>query len=151
MEIQTVYIGADHGGVELKTELLADLKRSFPTIDFQDVGTHDSESVDYPDYARLVARKVAAENARGILICGSGIGMSMVANRFAKVRAALVWDVTSARLSREHNDSNVICLGARLVGRQVAIDCIHIWLETAFQGGRHDKRVKKIDEEGANV
>ena len=134
----------DHGGFELKEELKAFLKSSgLEAIDF---GTFDETSVDYPDFGILLAQKVSkGELKRGILICGTGIGMSIVANKFPGVRAALVNDLYSARCSREHNDSNILVIGGRVVGKELAKEIARVWLNTSFAGGRHQKRLGKIE------
>lgn len=141
---ETVVIAADHGGVELKALLSGDLKaRGFDVLD---LGTNSPDSVDYPDFAQALARAIGAGRARrGILICGSGIGMSIAANRFPGIRAALVHDHLSAKLSRRHNDANVLCLGGRLIGPEVARDCLNAFLDTEFEGGRHARRVAKLN------
>ena len=138
-----VAVGADHAGVALKADIVRMLGEMQHACD--DLGTTGEESVDYPDYAERVARGVAAGRYdRGILICGTGIGMAMAANKIAGVRAAPVSDVDVARLAREHNDANVLALGARLVGRERALELVRVFLETPFAGGRHDRRVQKI-------
>lgn len=140
----TVAIGADHAGVVLKSTLAKELEaQGFRVID---LGTSGPESVDYPDYARAVAEAVAGARAQwGVLICGSGIGMSMAANRNPAVRAAVVHDALSARLARQHNDANVLALGARLIGEETAKDCLNAFLDTPFEGGeRHSRRVAKL-------
>jgi len=138
-----IIIGSDHGGFELKEDLkahLADLK-----MEVVDVGTSSEASTDYPDYGSAVAARVSSgEFERGLLICGTGIGMSMVANRFPEVRAALVHDLYTARLSREHNDANLLVLGGRTTGKGLAREILKLWLETGFQGGRHARRIDKI-------
>lgn len=140
---ETVVIAADHGGVEMKKLIAAELEaRGLAVLD---LGTHSEESVDYPDFAQDLARAIRDGRAsRGVLLCGSGIGMSIAANRFPEVRAALVHDHLSAKLSRQHNDANVMCLGGRLMGPEVARDCLHVFLDTAFEGGRHARRVAKM-------
>ena len=137
-------LACDHGGFELKEELKAFLKSSgLQAVDF---GTFDETSVDYPDFGILLAQKVSkGELKRGILICGTGIGMSIVANKFPGVRAALVNDLYSARCSREHNDSNVLVIGGRVVGKELAKEIARVWLNTSFAGGRHQKRLGKIE------
>lgn len=138
-----IVIGSDHGGVALK-DFLAQKLRS-KNIVVEDLGTHGSDSVDYPDFGRLVALKVArGEAERGILMCTSGVGMSIVANKFPGVRAALVHEVQGARMSREHNDSNVLILGGGVVDPAVAEQILDVWLETPFGGGRHQRRIDKI-------
>jgi len=137
------YLGADHGGVELKDALVAYLRERGE--DVRDVGTTGSTSVDYPDFARQVAQAVSRGEAdRGVLVCTSGIGMSIVANKFPGVRAALVHDATSARMAREHNDANVLVVGGGMTGTFLARDLLRIFLETAFAGGRHQRRVDAI-------
>ena len=141
MPISTIVIAADHGGVALKSQL-KDHLQGHTVID---LGTHDAQSVDYPDYARDLAKMIASGQAqKGILICGSGIGMSIAANREPSVRAALVGDRFAAQLARRHNDANVLCLGARLIGPDMALDCVRAFLETEFEGGRHQRRVAKM-------
>jgi ribose 5-phosphate isomerase B len=140
---KTLVIGADHGGVEYKEYLKEIVKDWGYTI--IDCGTHSAESVDYPDFIEPVVKEVLA-GAKGVLLCGSGIGMSMGANRFNGIRAALCWDVLSARMSREHNNANILCLGERLIGKDEAVACLEAFLNTAFAGGRHSRRVEKLDE-----
>lgn len=148
MSIKSIAIAADHAGFELKEKLKKKLVEW--DIPYIDLGAHDIQSVDYPDYAKAVAKALQKDEAAcGILICGSGIGISIAANRFPHVRAALIHDVTGARLSRQHNDANVICLGARLIGENVASDCVKVFLETAFEGGRHQDRLDKIAKLGS--
>jgi ribose 5-phosphate isomerase B len=139
-------IGADHGGYVLKNEIVEFLKK-IGNIEVVDHGTSGPESVDYPDYGRKVSEAVSNGSAdRGILICGTGIGMSIVANRFPKVRAALCHDNFTARMSRLHNDANVLVMGERVIGRGVALDIVKTWLETEFEGSRHARRLQKIEE-----
>jgi ribose 5-phosphate isomerase B len=140
----TVAIANDHAGVDMKRALMAEAEAmGWRTLD---LGTGTSDSVDYPDYGRAVADAVAQGNAaRGVVICGTGIGISIAANRVAGVRAAVCHDVTTARLAREHNDSNVLALGARVIGPEIARDCLRVFLSTAFDGGeRHARRVRKL-------
>jgi ribose 5-phosphate isomerase B len=138
-----IAIGSDHAGVELKKELLQLLKDM--GADALDVGTNTSESVDYPDFGDKVSAAVSAgEVDRGVLICGTGIGMSIVANKFRNVRAALCAEPFSARMSRLHNDSNVLVIGGRVTGVELAKDIARVWMETPFEGGRHENRLKKI-------
>ena len=137
-------IACDHGGYELKEEL----KAFFKSIGIEpiDMGSFNEESVDYPDFGILVAEKVSrGELERGVLICGTGIGMSIVANKFPGVRAALANDLYSARCSREHNDANILVIGGRLVGRDLAREIVKVWLATPFAGGRHQRRIDKIN------
>ncbi len=142
--IMQIGLACDHGGFELKEELKAFLR----SIDIEpiDMGTFTEDSVDYPDFGVLVAEKVSrGELERGILICGTGIGMSIVANKFPRVRAALVNDLYSSRFSREHNDSNILVIGGRIVGRDLAKEIVKVWLDTPFAGGRHKRRLEKIE------
>lgn len=140
---KAVAIGADHGGFELKEILKKDLAEAGYSI--IDVGTNRKEAVDYPDFAHAVAAQVASGKAwRGVIIDGAGIGSCMVANKVPGVRAALAYDLSSAINSREHNDANVLTLGAGLIGVNLARQILKTWLETAFGGGRHSRRVEKI-------
>ena len=139
--MKKVFFGSDHAGYQLKQTLFTTLAPEFPELKFEDCGTDGPASVDYPDYARIVAQKVAASGERGVLVCGSGIGMSIAANK-----ATMAWDATSARLSRQHNDSNVICLGERLLGVEVALEALRTWLKTEFAAGRHSRRIEKIHQ-----
>jgi ribose 5-phosphate isomerase B len=137
-------IGSDHAGFELKERLKQALDRR--GIAYEDVGTHSAESVDYPDFAHQVARAVSSGRAeKGLLVCGSGQGMAMTANKYEGVRAALPHDEESARLSREHNDANVLALGGRVLSPELAERILDAWLSTPFGGGRHQRRVDKID------
>lgn len=142
----TIFIASDHAGFPLKKTLLEYLAKEMPSLRYEDLGPFDEMSVDYPDFAKSVAERVGNGKGRGILVCGSGIGMSIAANKIVGVRAAVVWDATSSRLSRQHNDANVLCLGARLTGPEVAMEIAKVWLSTAFQGGRHEKRILRIRE-----
>lgn len=139
----TIALGADHAGVGLKDKLAVTLRGLGHAI--VDCGTNGPESVDYPDFAAAVCGKVATGHAHfGLLVCGTGIGMSIAANRHTAIRCALAHDVTSARLTRQHNDANVLALGARLIGEEVAIDVLRVFLDTPFEGGRHARRVAKL-------
>lgn len=140
---QIVAIANDHAGVVLKQLLLAQVNGcGFTPLD---LGTNNTDSVDYPDYGRLVAEAVAHGRAQfGIAICGSGIGISIAANRHPGIRAALCSSGLAAELSRQHNDANVLCLGARLIGEAEASECVRRFLTTAFEGGRHCARVEKL-------
>ena len=141
----TIAAGCDHGGFSLKTLLIEHLTES--GHDVLDLGAYTNERVDYPDFAETVAKSVASGEATfGLLVCGSGIGVCMVANKIAGIRAATIHDVTSAHLSREHNDANIICLGERLIGPEVAKEALDIFLESEFQEGRHLQRVEKINK-----
>ena len=136
-------IGSDHAGLELKQEL-AKVATELG-YEVRDLGTHTSDSTDYPDYGHRVASAVAAGEGLGLLVCGTGLGMSMTANRHAGVRAALCGDVFSAGMARQHNDANVLCVGARVVGPGLAGEILRAFLGASFEGGRHERRVNKID------
>jgi len=139
-----VAIASDHAGLSIKGELISLLGNLGHTA--TDLGTNSAESVDYPDYAKQVARTVASQKADvGVLVCGSGIGMAMAANRFKNVRAAVLNDAFDAEMSRRHNNANVACFGARKISVEKAKELLAIWLKTPFEGGRHESRVKKID------
>lgn len=140
--MRKVAISCDHGGVSLKAEI----KEQFSDIDWIDLGTDGTQSVNYPDYGYAMAEALKDGKAdTGIIICGSGIGISIAANRHAHVRAALCVDTTMARLARQHNDANVLALGARTTGAIVALDCVETFLKTQFEGGRHALRVEKLN------
>lgn len=138
-------IASDHGGWELKEKI----KTQFPEIEWIDFGTSNAtQSVDYPDYADSLCNKIEpqANEPQGILVCGSGQGMCMRANKFPQVRAALVWNEESARLSREHNNANILCLGGRLLPEETAVSCVRAFLTTPFAGGRHLNRIEKVNK-----
>ena len=139
----TVAIACDHAGVALKTALKQDLAaRGLAVLD---LGTDGPGSVDYPDFANALAAAIGdGRAARGVLICGTGIGISIAANRHSFIRAALVHDAETARLTREHNDANVLCLGARTTPEAMARDCLAVFLTTPYEGGRHENRVAKL-------
>lgn len=137
-----IVIGSDHGGFEYKEILIQYLKNK--GIEVIDVGCYDKNSVDYPDIAKEVGALVVLEKIKGIVICGTGIGISIAANKCHGVRAALCNDVYSAKMAREHNDSNVLAIGQRVIGEGVLIDIVEKWLETDFAGERHKTRVDKI-------
>ncbi len=137
-----IAIAADHAGFELKEQL----KQAFPDIDWLDLGTHSNASVDYPQFGFAMGQAITeGQAAQGILICGSGIGISIAANRYPAVRAALCANATMARLSRQHNDANVLALGSRIIGLDLARDCVSAFLETPFEGGRHQRRADMLD------
>lgn len=139
----TVALASDHGGFELKQALVQKLREE--GYDVLDLGTHSLDSVDYPDYAAVMAEAIReGKTERGILLCGTGIGISIAANRFPFIRAALVHDAFGARLSREHNNANVLVLGGRTTGVEIAYDCANIFLTTEFAGDRHGRRVGKL-------
>ncbi|KSU88806.1 ribose-5-phosphate isomerase [Bacillus sp. VT 712] len=138
-----VAIASDHGGINIRKEIMQLMEEL--NVEYVDLGCECSDSVDYPDYAIPVAEKVAGgEVDKGILICGTGIGMSIAANKVKGVRCALVHDMFSARATREHNDTNVLAMGERVIGPGLARDIAKIWLTTDFEGGRHENRVNKI-------
>lgn len=144
-----IALGADHGGYELKQAILAHLREQGYAV--QDFGTDGPASVDYPDYAIPLARAVAAgEYDLGILICGTGIGMSIAANKVRGARAAACSDTYSARMSRQHNNANILCLGGRVLGLGLALDIVDAWLGAEFEGGRHARRVGKITDVETN-
>ena len=143
---EVIPIGADHAGFPLKERLKAELTRlGYEPLD---VGAHSADSVDYPDFAHEVAARVKrGEAARGVLLCGTGLGMSYAANRHNGVRAAVAWTPEIAKLAREHNDANVLVLPARFVSEDEGVRILRTWLDTRFEGGRHARRVAKIDQE----
>jgi ribose 5-phosphate isomerase B len=141
-----IFVGADHAGLALKQALVEALAGRELTV--EDLGTHDTQSCDYPDFAHDVARRVAAgEGDLGLLVCGSGVGMSIAANRHEGVRAVVCSEPYSAGMARRHNDANVLCLGSRVVGGGLAEQILDAFLSAEFEGGRHAKRVAKIDPE----
>ena len=143
MKIKRVFLASDHAGFVLKQKISKFLTSK--EIKILDLGTKNSSSVDYPDFAHLLAKKMKTKsNNVGILVCGSGIGMSMAANRHKNIRAALCNNIKSAKLSRMHNNANVIAIGSRLTKKSLALRYVEIFLKTNFEGGRHIKRVKKI-------
>ncbi len=142
---EIIPIASDHAGVEMKERL----KRELTALGYQplDMGTNGTESVDYPDYAHPLAAKVEkGEVQRGVLLCGTGLGMAYAANRHHGVRAAVAWNPEVAKLAREHNDANVLVLPARCISEAEGVDILKQWLETPFAGGRHSRRVAKIEE-----
>ncbi|HLS69942.1 MAG TPA: ribose 5-phosphate isomerase B [Kiloniellales bacterium] len=139
----TVALASDHAGFALK-QLLAEHLRG-EHYEILDLGTHDLESVDYPDYGAAMAEAIGSGRAqKGVVVCGTGIGISIAANRHRAVRAALCHNSTAARLARQHNDANVLALGARMIGEEVAKECLTVFLATEFEGGRHQQRVVKL-------
>jgi len=144
-----IAIASDHAGFNLKGTLKVDLESAGYNV--LDLGTNGPESVDYPDFGYAMAEAIRDGRAeRGVLVCGTGIGISIAANRYPEVRAANVHDALSARFCREHNDANVICFGERLIGSEVARDCLRVFLETRFEGGRHIQRVEKLSTPNTN-
>ena len=143
MSDEVIAIASDHGGFEMKEVLKADLEEMGLAI--VDLGCYDGSSVDYPDYANKMAAALQGKDAgRGVLVCGSGIGISIAANRHLHIRAALVHDGLTAKLCREHNNANVLVLGGRTTGIEVAKDCLKVFLNTEFEGGRHQNRIDKM-------
>jgi ribose 5-phosphate isomerase B len=143
MNISQVYIASDHAGYEAKMQVKSILENMGVLV--IDLGTDNAKnSVDYPDFAALVANSIKSNDEFGVLVCGSGIGISIAANRFSHIRCALGHNATIARLSREHNDANVLCFGARVVGAEIIKDMVEVFFTTEFSGGRHQKRVEKL-------
>jgi ribose 5-phosphate isomerase B len=141
----TIAVASDHAGFDLKEILKRDLQEA--GHDVLDLGTNSTASVDYPDFGHAMAEAIASGRAgRGVVVCGTGIGISIAVNRHPKCRAALAHDVTSARLGREHNDANVVAFGARLIGTEVAREALKVFLKTSFEGGRHVGRVAKLSK-----
>ena len=138
-------IGSDHGAVELKEEVKNLLTEEFPDVEVEDVGTHGTTSVDYPDIAQKVCTPVAEGKAdRGIVMCGTGIGISIAANKIEGIRAALCHETYTAKMSRQHNNANVLAMGGRTTGVEIAKEIVRTWMTTEFLGGRHERRVNKI-------
>ena len=143
MSSETIAIASDHAGFGLKSELKQELTNL--GFDVLDLGADGSESVDYPDFGYAMASAIKDNKAsRGVLVCGSGIGISMAANRHSNIRAALIHDSLGAKMSRLHNDANVVVFGGRMIGLDVALDCLQAFLKTNFEGGRHARRVDKL-------
>ena len=143
MKVKKVFLASDHAGYSLKQEISKFLKRKGNKI--LDLGPNKEHSVDYPDFAHLLSKKMKKQkNNIGILVCGSGEGMCMAANRHKNIRAALCYDIKSTKLSRKHNNANVIAIGSRLTKKNVALKCVDVFLKTEFEGGRHLRRIKKI-------
>ena len=141
--MKKIFISSDHAGFKLKEYIKSFLKKK--KYSFIDLGPDNDNRVDYPDYAHSVAKKVKInKNYRGILVCGSGMGMNIAANRHKNIRAAQCYNVKSTKLSRLHNDANIITLGSRLLSKKNALNCVSVFLKTKFEGGRHSKRIKKI-------
>lgn len=140
-----IAIGSDHGGFKLKEKIIEYLKDK--KFEIEDFGTFSEESCDYPKIAKKVSVGVASKNFdRGILVCGTGIGMSIVANRVKGIRAALCSDTFSAKMTRAHNDSNILCLGQRVIEEELALEIVEIWLSSEFEGGRHKNRIDMIED-----
>ena len=143
MEIKRVILASDHAGFKLKEDIKKFLLKKRKRV--LDLGTKNSKSVDYPDYAHLLSKKIKnKKNEFGILVCGSGIGMDMTANKHKNIRAALCYSIKSTKLSRQHNNANVMAIGSRLTKKNVVLKCVSTFIKTNFEGGRHLRRVKKI-------
>lgn len=143
--MKKIIIGSDHGGFELKKDVIAHLEKR--GVEVIDVGTYSTESCNYPDYARALCKRIQlGEFERGILICGTGIGISIAANKHNGIRAACCSDTFSARMTRMHNDANVLCFGGRVVGAGLACDMVDLFIDTEFEGGRHINRVNMLAE-----
>ena len=141
--MKKIFISSDHAGYKLKEEIKLYLSKK--GISYEDMGPYNIVRVDYPDYAHKVAKKVKTnKNNVGILVCGSGMGMNIAANRHKNIRAAQCFNLKSTKLSRLHNDANIITLGSRLLNKKLALNCVNTFLNTKFEGGRHSKRIKKI-------
>ena len=140
--MKKVIIASDHGGYNLKTSIIEHLKSI--NVDIEDYGCYSCESCDYPIYAKKVANDVVNNDCLGILVCGTGIGMSIAANKVNGIRASHCTDTYSAKMTRKHNDSNILCLGERITGTGLAIDIVDVWLNTEFDGGRHQNRIDMI-------
>lgn len=145
MSEKRIIIGCDHGGLNLKNKVIEHLKEV--GYEVKDVGTYTTESVDYPIYAKKVAHAVAdGKYEKGIIICGTGIGVSIVANKVKGIRASLCGDTFSAKATRQHNNSNILCMGERVIGVGLALDIVDIWLTTEYEGGRHQKRIDMMED-----
>ena len=143
--MKKVAIACDRAGVDLKNFLMEEMGKD---LDFVDLGTNTNDPVDYPDFAKKVVKEVLHKSVDfGVLICGTGIGMSMAANRYRGIRAGLCHNSLEARLTREHNDANILCMGARMIGKECALENLKVFANTSFAGGRHIRRIEKLDEE----
>lgn len=146
MTLHAIYLSSDHAGIDLKS-LCCNYLKEHKKI-FHDLGTYDSQSCHYPDYAQLVCEHVLDNNGLGILICGTGLGMSMAANRYPGIRAALCSNEYLAQMARRHNNANVLCLGARVLGPDLSLAILETFLNTRFEGGRHQQRISMLDHLG---
>ena len=147
---EKILIASDHAGFELKEKLETALRAL--GFEVEDLGTDSTESTDYADYAHPLAQRVSdGEVKRGVLLCGTGLGMSYTANRHPNVRAAVAWNPEIAKLAREHNDANILVVPARFVSEQLGVDIIKTWLDTPFEGGRHARRVEKIEQKDTSI
>lgn len=149
MTKRRLILGSDHAGYPLKEKCLAHLHEA--GYECEDMGTHSLQSCDYPQFASLVCNRVLETENSGVLICGTGLGMSMSANRFPGIRAALCFNEYSAGMARQHNDANILCLGARVIGEDLALAVLDRFVGTGFQGGRHEERIRLMDQIGSNI
>ena len=148
--MKKIAIASDHGGFDLKESLVCNLRGTGWEID--DLGPFNTDSVDYPDYGIKLAQAIVEQKVeRGIVICGTGVGMSIVVNRFPGIRGTLCSDIYTAKMCREHNDSNILIMGGRVISKDLALEIVRIWLKTEFEGGRHQRRLDKINEINANL
>ncbi len=148
--MKKIAIASDHGGFDLKESIIAHLLNTGWEVD--DLGPHSGDSVDYPDFGIKLAEEVSEKKVeRGIVICGTGIGMSIVVNRFPGIRGTLCSDLFTAKLCREHNDSNILVMGGRVIGKGLAAEIVNTWLNTPFEGGRHQRRLDKINQIDASL
>ena len=148
--MKKIALASDHGGFDLKESVIAHLLNTGWEVD--DLGPHSGDSVDYPDYGIKLAEAVAEKRVqRGIVICGTGIGMSIVVNRYPGIRGTLCSDIFTAKLCREHNDSNILIMGGRVIGKGLAAEIVNTWLNTPFEGGRHQRRLDKINQIDASL
>ena len=149
MKKTSIYVGSDHGGFDLKREVV-DLLSGNDEYVVYDLGSYDSESVDYPQYAKSVSERVLKDGGLGILICGTGVGMSIVANKQRGIRAVLAHNELVGAMGRRHNDANVLCLGARVIGSALGLEIVKSFLSAEFEGGRHERRVKQFESDFEN-
>ena len=148
--MKKIAIASDHGGFDLKESVIGSLRDKGCEID--DLGPSSGDSVDYPDYGIKLAQAIVEKKVeRGIVICGTGVGMSIVVNRFPGIRGTLCSDTYTAKMCREHNDSNILIMGGRVISKDLALEIVMIWLKTEFEGGRHQRRLDKINEINANL
>ena len=148
--MKKIAIASDHGGFDLKKNVISSLQNK--GLEIEDFGPSNTDSVDYPDYGIKIAHAILEQRVeRGIVICGTGVGMSIVVNRFPGIRGTLCSDVYTAKMCREHNDSNILIMGGRVIGKDLALEIVEIWLKTEFEGGRHQRRLDKINNINANL
>ena len=148
--MKKIAIASDHGGFDLKESVIYSMRENGLEID--DLGPSSDDSVDYPDYGIKLAQAIVEQKVeRGIVICGTGVGMSIVVNRFPGIRGTLCSDAYTAKMCREHNDSNILIMGGRVISKDLALEIVRIWLKTEFEGGRHQRRLDKINEINANL